>query len=307
MQKNNRKNPFLAAPVLICAAMIGMILLRAVGGSAAEASGQIVTSVLAMAAFGVPIAAFFLLGRQKKNPDRFADALCVRRCSGAERALIVWATAALVALDGFFTHGIFRAGEPHGIFFFSATLDAPTGISTLGAILFLGILPAIAEEAFLRGFLRYEYRFAGRGTALLTGLVSAMLTFSFAQAPAAFFGGVFLTFVVSASGNLLCAISARAIARSLLVIFSPMMARVSGYAESRPILLLLSLAVLCLAVPMLLFAASKTAAARGEREELPPVRVPRGHSARVIADLVSSYFLWADVLIYLVFAILALF
>ena len=304
---NGRRNPFLTAPslVLFVFLFLGIVGLIPVG-SASENTAYVIVLILAVCIFGVPTAAFFSI-RGGGAVRRFGFSSLSKNkwlLSLACGLVMSFQSAALDCAPGAETYD-YTAYRLYG----SAFDNTPDSFGSFILILFaLVIVPSVLEEVFFRGILVYEYRFGGViPVAVITASLYAMSTFSFASFPKFFVNGVMLALVSFLTGNLFCAMLSHGLYALFAVFAEKYFWFVSTESESRFLFWLILLSLLLVSLLLFLHFAEKTLRNRAEIEDELPVRVPKGKLFIVLYDMITAPMLGADMLCFVIFALLNLF
>lgn len=304
MRENKRKNPFLIAPVLsfVPLLLFGVTRFFSIGRSGG-AETYFGMAALVFAAFGIPIAAFFLL---RGSP---IQALKLHRITSAQWGVGIAAGIALTFQNTILKYGIFHSAFDGEVSIYGSSFAAPDSVPKwILMILFLGLFPVICEEILFRGILSFEYRFAGFwGAAVISAVLNAFLWGSFAMFPIAFAGGLLLSCVVLITGNVTCAILIHSIARIISLLGGTMAKRLAESPDSRVLFWLFVAVGYFLALFLAAFFAEEVLRRRAEANDASPRRVPKDRRPIVLYDVLSAPALWMDAACFLIFAVATVF
>lgn len=304
---NTRRNPFLLAPALtfVVLAFLAVLTFARVGAHGGI-SRYFLMAGLMLLMFGIPSAAFVVL-----RGSRAVSAVGIHTLSGQQIGVSAAVALVLILQSCLLKFGLFHAdysGAAYTLYGVSFPVSPSSFWEFLLMLAVLVLLPAMCEEWFFRGVLAYEYRFGGfLGAALMSSLFFAMFTLDFAQLPAAFLGGMLLSFSVFLTGNLLSAVIAHAI-YNLFVLF--LERYVWGMAEEpdcKVLFWVITLALYLLSLVLLFAASEKALRRKAQKENSPPIRIPSGKRPIVIYDMLAVPALWADALVFVIAALVGIF
>lgn len=307
MQENKkRRNPFLFAPVLL---LPTIVLLGSVSLIFSEPfkslAFYLIAGVIFFLAFGVPITMFFCL-RGKKWLSASLLPIGFRGIVLSFSAAFLMMSQSVVCrtllMEGFFDHRIYTM---YGLSF-EVGVDSAEKIFT--AILVLALIPAIMEGILFRGIFMYEYRFGGVILSVLfSSVLCAMTGVTFSDSLLYLMNALVLSVTAFVTGNFISSVLAHFIFLVYSLFWEKYLLFLGLEIETQMVLFFLLLGVWITAAMIFCDNAERILRKRGERENPRPPRFTLKQSFLVFFDIISAPLLWADVLIFAVFAVLHLF
>lgn len=302
-----RKNPFLLAPalsawILVISAAAGFFSLDSLPGL----WPYITALLLLLVAFGCPLALFLLC----RGPVSFVK-MGVGR---PDRRMLGFAAAGAVVLilqSCILKLGLFR-GTYDGASFTLLGMTFSGNVTSFWELLFallsLVVLPAACTELFFRGAVMYEYRFAGAlGQVLMSSLLFALTALDFSRFFVCLLGGLLLSAVAFLSGNLFCAMAVHTAYRLFSLFAEKYLWTMSASAGGKTAFWFLIFSLYLISLALFFLLAEKLLRRRMTAEEAPAPTVPRQRRPVVVYDILSAPPLMLDVLVFAIFAVVALF
>lgn len=307
MQGNKiRRNPFVVAPalafvLLLVIGIAGRFPIASIGSVGAYA----VLMLLMLVGYGIPTVAFFAI--------RGSGALRASFRPITKRSLSVSFAVAftLIVQSVLLRAGICRASydyRTYTVFGGAFETQADSFGSFLLIILSLCIFPVLLEGLFFRGILMHEYRHGGFFlSAFFSSLLYAMTAMTFSAQPfLAFLDGFLLALCGYLTGNLVCSM----LSHGIYLIFALFAERyfyfIADESETRVLFFLIFGSFYLLFLYRLFHTSELLFRERGEREEALPPRIPKKKALLVIYDMVTALFFSADILCFVLFAVLNL-
>lgn len=304
MPQDNRKNPFSLAPALTLVVLVLLFF-----GSRIYVSMPVVHYICA-GLLGFVAVMLPLLVYCRVCGGTFSSLFPLERPRPAARSLAFSALCVLIFMSALVKYGIFKADLPFsGVTLYGNALPYPASfLQGLSAVLFLAVLPALAEELLLRGAVFYEYRPADSvGTVLLCALFSAFLGGTFGSFLPLFFSALIFSLVRYLTGNLRCVIAIHIGYRIWVLFFEKYFALTALAEESHALYRLLLMIVAGISVVSFFHFAEKTLQDRADCGEKGPVFLPKRKRALAAFDRLTSPMLWILALVFLVTALIRLF
>ena len=306
MQENNRRNPFLFAPVLLFPILLLLGIASFIFSEPlAKNIGTVSAILIFLFVFGLPTVLFFCLRGGKwlssqllpVSPRSFLYSI------GAAALLIMQNIIFhSLAIEKFFDYRIYTV---YGLSFEPA-------MHSFGGVLLsfcaFALVPALLEGILFRGILMYEYRFGGvLFSVLFSSLLCAMTGMSFKLFPLYFLNGIVLCMTVFVTGNLFCSVFAHITALTFSLFEEKYFMFLAEERETKLFMIFILLGVW---LPVAVFFSDNTEKIlrkRGKREDKKPICIPKGMGKSVFFDIVSAPMLWADMLCFSAFSVLHLF
>lgn len=304
---SRRRNPFLLAPALVFIILAFAVLTEFVG--IGERDGfwiYIIAALVTLVGFGVPAAICFFC----RGPAAFAK-IRFLKVSKSQAFVLAAGTAVMLLQSSILRLGVLRCadgGSVYELYGFEFTVSVSSVWELLLMLVSLALLPAVCEEIFFRGIAVYEYRFGGVvGSALMTSLLYAVIFLDFGQLPVCFLNGLLLFFIGFLTENLLCPILMHMVYNVFLMFGERYLFILSSGPDSKALFWFLLIALYLASLALLFFAAGRQFRQRAMSSDAPPVRVPRGKRPVVIYDMLSAPPFLADLVCFVVFAVIRLF
>lgn len=304
---SRRRNPFLLAPmltafVLVISAVVGFFSLDAMTGI----WPYITAGILTLMAFGCPLAVFFIC-RGIGTVSR----LGLRRAGGRELGLAAAATAVLILQNAILKLGIFRGaydGVTYELFGSPFSGNVTSVWELLAALVTLVLLPATAEELFFRGAVVYEYRFSGvLGQMLMSSLLFAFMALDFSRFFVSLLEGLLLFTVSFLTGSLFFSIAVHATCNLFALFAEKYLWMMSASTGGRTAFWFLLVSFYLLSLILFFILAEKSLRRCALSADTPDPQVPPEKRPVVIYDILSAPPLMGDILVFVVFAVIALF
>lgn len=303
MQENNeRRNPFLLAPVVTLAVLVVFGILSFIPFEKSLVAYIVGIGSALIVFSGLIFAAFRLRGR------KWWDSCTQSRAKGG-LPICLFAAGIMMVQSAMIRS--FLIGDVYNYrtySFYGISLDVYTDSIGLFILIFvlLAVLPAVWEGILFRGFLMHEYRYGGvLVSALVSSLLYAMIGVSFAEFPIHFLNGVLLCAVVFLTGNVAFSILAHSLYGLFVLSFEKYFMFIAAETPSLSFLILATIGLFC--VICFCGSAEKILRTRGESEDRMPIRCKRGKLPIVLWDIFAAPMIWADVCFFMLIGILHIF
>lgn len=305
-ENNQRRNPFLLAPTILFPTVLlfgiaSFIFSEPFG----QANSWWIAALLFVFTFGLPIAMFFYLRGRKWISS------CLLPLTGRGFMLSIGAALLMGVQSTWFRSLIIDGSYDHRIYdFYGLSFEIATDSAEkiLTAIFAFALLPAILEGVLCRGIFMYEYRFGGVVLSVL--MSSALCAVTGVTVPGAilhFLNGIVLSVVVFITGNFIYSVFAYFMVLVYSLFWEKYLLFLALEIETRSLLLFILLGTWITAMVIFCDNAERILRKRGEMENPKPRTLSVKRSFSVFYDMISAPMLWADILIFSVFAVLHLF
>ncbi len=304
MPANNRKNPFLLAPALAFAVLVLLLVFGFLTGDGGVGT-LLLTSVLTLIAFGVPLVFFcFLRGAS------FSVLFPMRKPGKKELLLVLSALLSLIFLTAAVKYALFHTEFDYreiSLYGFSFSRPESFGEGLL-CLLAVAILPAVAEELVFRGALTYEYRHAGVFMgAVLASVLSAMMGLSFSSFLPLLLSALCFALVRFLTGNLAASMLVHIGYGVYTLFFEKYMWLMSFSSEAKAVYTLLTVGCFGVSFFFFMHLSERTLRERAEKGEEAPVRVTGNKRILMLFEIFTAPPLWMLLCIYLVWSVIRLF
>ena len=303
---NQSRNPFLFAPALLLPILlffgIASLIFSAPFGST---NGWLIAILLFLFAFGLPITLFCCLRGGKwlsasLKPVSWRG--IVLSLGMAVMMMVQSVICRSLTMEEIFDHRIYTV---YGLSFEISTES--TG-EMIGAFFAFALIPALLEGVLFRGIFMHEYRFGGVILSILVPSVLCSMTgVTFPAFAMYFLNALTLALTMFITGNFLCSVFVHLLSLVFSLFWEKYFLFLALEIETRAVLFFLLLGVWLTAAVFVFDAAEKIFRKRGEKENEMPRRLSRKTRFVVFFDIISAPMLWADCLVFSIFAILHLF
>lgn len=307
MRRVKASHPFFAAPLLVMAISVLVLFIQLVNiESASEAAVYGVMMVLQLVIFGVP-AAVFCGFRGQGYLGKLGFALPRKK----SLSVIVFGTLFLILASCVLKFGLFHfAYDASAYSLYGSSFSVRT--SSFGAwllmVLSLAVLPALTEEFVFRGIIMREYRMGGSlFSMLMSALFFSFIHFDIKQFPIYFVLGLILAWLVFLTRSVWASVIAHLVYNLFAIFTEKYIWLFSSNPDSDILFWLILIACLLVCAFFFLSFAEKLLRVHAEKGEEAQKPVPKSKIMLMLFDVFTSIPFIGEVVLFLVFGIIALF
>ncbi len=304
MPANNRKNPFLLAPISTLAVLVLLLIFSFLEGDGG-AKSIVLVLVFTLFSFGIPLILHCFL----RGEPLFA-LFPMRKPTESELFLILSAVFSLIFLETIAKYTLFHLPfDYRNLTVYGFAFAYPSGIGeSILAVLAIVLLPAVLEECFFRGAIFHEYRFSGVFmSVLVSSIVSAMTGLSFSAFPFLLLSALFFAWIRVLTGNLISCVLVHALYGIYTLFFEKYLWLMSLSEESEFLFGFLMALLFGLSFLSFLYFASNTLKDRANRGDEAPMTVEKRKMPLMVFYVFTAQPAWILVCFYLITAVFRLF